>query len=162
MRLTLLIIAICTIAVLATLFTGWLLPAQRVGRAETLIAAPPSRILQEISAVQDQPLWRDIVKSVRRTAEGWQEVTKRGEIITFGIADQTDTLIRLRFRSDAGYSGEWVAELTPTGQATKIAVTEKSHVPSPLGRILSRLLFAPDAFATTYLAALKTRIESSR
>lgn len=157
MRLALLLIGL---AVLTILLTGWLLPSQRTGRAETLIAAPPARILQEIVVVEDQPQWRDTVKSVRLTPEGWEEVTTKGETIAFQIVEQSDTLIRLRFRSGAGCSGDWRAELTAVGRDTRITVTETSHTPSPIGRILSRLLFAPDAFATTYLAALKSRIES--
>ena len=157
MRLALLLLAL---AVLTILLIGGILPSQRTGRAETLIAAPPARILQEIAAVQDQPQWRDTVRSVRLIPEGWEEVTTRAEVITFQIVQQSATLIRLRFRSDAGYTGEWRAELTEVGPKTRIAVTETSLTPSPIGRILSRLLFAPDAFATKYLAALKSRIES--
>jgi hypothetical protein len=49
--------------------------------------------------------------------------------------------------------------LTPQAQGTQIAVLERAHIPSPLGRILARLLFNPEAFATKYLTALKARVE---
>lgn len=67
--------------------------------------------------------------------------------------------IRLRFTSDAGYSGEWVARLDSIAGETRIAVVERATVPSPLGRIVARLMFDPTAFATAYLAALKARVE---
>jgi len=38
-------------------------------------------------------------------------------------------------------------------------VVERAEVPSPPGRILARIFFDPDAFATDYLAALKARSE---
>jgi hypothetical protein len=67
--------------------------------------------------------------------------------------------IRLRFASDAGYAGVWEAVLTPEGEGTRIAVVERAEIPAPLGRILARLFFDPETFATMYLAALKARVE---
>lgn len=138
---------------------GWLLPATREGRAETVIAAPPARIVAVIADVEAQPGWRDGVVAVERTGDGWVEVTARGERITFVTEEMDETRIRLRFASDAGYSGAWEAVLVPEGDGTRIAVVERAEVPSPLGRSLARLFFDPEAFATTYLAALKARVE---
>jgi hypothetical protein len=140
------------VALLATLvlLTGWLLPATREGRAETTIAAPPDQVLAVIADVESQPEWRD-VGTVTRTQTGWFEVTARGERIDFVSEEMSVQGIRLRFTSDAGYSGEWQARLEP--------VVERATVPSPVGRIMARLLFDPAEFATTYLDALKTRVE---
>ena len=49
--------------------------------------------------------------------------------------------------------------MTPQAQGTQMKVLERAHIPSPLGRILARLFFNPQAFATKYLAALKARTE---
>ncbi|NBE07034.1 SRPBCC family protein [Paragemmobacter ruber] len=138
---------------------GWLLPATREGRAEVLIAADPARIVAVIADVEAQPDWRAGIAAVERTGDGWTEVTARGERITFVTEEMAETRIRLRFASDAGYAGTWEAVLTPEGAGTRIAVVERATVPSPLGRILARLFFDPGAFATTYLAALKSRVE---
>lgn len=67
--------------------------------------------------------------------------------------------IRLRFTSDAGYSGAWHALLEPVPGGTRIVVVERATVPSLLGRIVARLMFDPTQFATDYLAALKARVE---
>jgi hypothetical protein len=138
---------------------GWLLPATREGRAEVVIDAPPGRIVAVIADVEAQVAWRDGIASVDRTAEGWVEVTARGERINFVAEEMSEARIRLRFESEAGYSGSWEAVLTPQAQGTQIAVLERAHIPSPLGRILARLLFNPEAFATKYLTALKARVE---
>lgn len=138
--------------------TGALLPATREGRAETVIAAPPERVLAVIADVEAQPGWRD-VGSVTRTGNGWVEVTARGERISFVAEEMSTARVRLRFSSDAGYAGEWHALLQPIVGGTRIAVVERATVPSPLGRIVARLLFDPTAFATAYLAALKARVE---
>lgn len=153
-------VALLVLAGLVVL-VGWLLPATREGRAETVIAAPPARIVAVIADVAAQPGWRDGIAAVERTGDGWVEVTARGERISFVTEEMGETRIRLRFASDAGYSGSWEAVLVPDGDGTRIAVVERAAVPSPLGRILARLFFDPEAFATTYLAALKARVEGS-
>jgi hypothetical protein len=141
------------------LLVGWLLPATREGRAETVIDAPPTRIVAVIAAVEAQVAWRDGIAAVERTAEGWVEVTAQGEQISFVVEEMSKARIRLRFVSDAGYSGSWEAVMTPQADGTEVSVLERAHIPSPLGRILARLLFNPQAFATKYLAALKARAE---
>lgn len=138
---------------------GWLLPATREGRAEVVIAAPPAQIVEVIADVEAQVAWREGISSVERSADGWVEVTERGERISFVTEEMGEARIRLRFASDAGYSGSWEAVLTPEAEGTRIAVVERAEIPSPLGRILARLFFDPEAFATTYLVALKARVE---
>jgi hypothetical protein len=158
MRILVLSLAILLVLAALVLLIGWLLPATREGRAETVIAAPPDRVLAVIADVEAQSEWRE-VGEVTRTAEGWEEVTARGERIAFVAEEMTETRIRLRFTSDAGYTGEWEAVLEPVAEGTRLEVVERATVPSAVGRILSRLMFDPGAFATTYLAALKTRVE---
>ena len=71
----------------------------------------------------------------------------------------TDARIRLSFTSDAGYSGSWEAVLSPDGPGTRIVATERAEVPSPLRRLVARLMFDPEAFAATYLRELKSESE---
>ena len=159
MRLILILLAVLAAVTLLLLLIGWLLPATREGRAETVIAAAPARIVAVIADVQSQPDWRDGVRAVTGDASGWTETTTGGERITFSPVVMTETRIALRFTSDAGYSGEWRAELKPVPGGTRITVLERGTVPSPFGRLLARLFFDPQAFATTYLGALKARSE---
>lgn len=158
MRVLILVLAALAVLTALIFLIGWLLPATREGRAETVIAAPPDRILAVIADVEAQPAWRE-VGTVSRTADGWEEVTPRGERIAFVAEEMTAERIRLRFSSDQGYTGAWEAVLEPVAEGTRIAVVEQATVPSPIGRILSRALFDPGAFATMYLAALKARVE---
>lgn len=158
MRMLVLSIAAVSILAALILLIGWLLPETREGRAETTIEAPPDLVLAVIADVETQPEWRD-VGTVTRTEVGWFEVTARGEQIDFVSDEMSVDRIRLRFTSDAGYSGEWEALLEPVSGGTRIAVVERATVPSPLGRIIARLVFDPTAFATEYLASLKAHVE---
>lgn len=147
------------VIVCVVLLIGWRLPSVREGRAETVIAALPEHVLSVIADVEAQPDWRAGIARVTRTPEGWEEVTARGETIRF-VAEEMDVQrIRLRFLSDRGYAGTWEARLAPEGDGTRISVVERAEIRSPLGRILARLMFDPEAFATRYLAALKARSE---
>ena len=158
MRILMLSLATVAPLVAAVLFIGWLLPETREGRAETTIAAPPDLVLAVIADVETQPQWRN-VGTVTRTENGWFEVTVRGERIDFVADEMSVERIRLRFTSDAGYSGAWNAMLEPIPGRTQIAVVERATVPSPVGRIVARLMFDPTEFAAAYLAALKARVE---
>jgi uncharacterized protein YndB with AHSA1/START domain len=159
-KTALLIVCMLLILALGVFGVGLLLPATREGRAETVIAAPPDRVLAVIADVESQPDWRAGLASVRRDGAGWTETTERGEVIRFTPERIDTSQVVLRLESTAGYSGTWEAVLTPEAQGTRIAVVERATVPSPLGRIMARLLFDPEAFATTYLAALKARSEA--
>ena len=143
----------------AVFLVGWLLPAAREGRAEVVIAAPAKAVVAVIADVEAQVAWREGIAAVERTAEGWVEVTARGERISFVAEEMGEARVRLRFSSDAGYEGTWEAVLSAEGAGTRIAVVERAEVPSPLGRILARLFFDPGQFAAMYLAALKARVE---
>lgn len=158
MRILMLSFTVVTLLGALILFIGWLLPETREGRAETIIEAPPDLVLAVIADVETQPEWRDLV-TVTRTESGWFEVTARGERIDFVADEMSVNRIRLRFTSDAGYSGAWHALLEPVPEGTQISVVERATVPSPLGRIVARMMFDPTGFATDYLVALKARVE---
>jgi hypothetical protein len=146
---------------LGILTLGLALPATREGRAEALIAAPPVDVARVILDVTAQPDWRSGVGRIETTATGWREVTARGETIDFALLEATPERIALTMRSDRGWTGEWEAILTAEGDATRIAVVERPTVPNPLFRIIARLMFDPSAFAATYLAELKARVEGA-
>jgi hypothetical protein len=157
------ILTISAGAIIACLAAIWLiglaLPATRVGKVEGRINVPPATVLEIIRAVEAQPDWRADVAAVTRTADGWIETTTRGQEIAFTPEIMTEEIIRLRFSSAAGFSGIWEAKLLADGAQTNISIAESVTTQSPIGRILSRLFFNPQAFATTYLAELTARSE---
>ncbi|MGL4239303.1 SRPBCC family protein [Tabrizicola sp.] len=138
---------------------GWMMPATREGRAELVIAAPPEAVLAVLQDVEAQAEWRPEIESVQRSGDGWIEVTTSGERISLFVEEMTLERVRFRFISRWGYSGEWEAVLEPVEGGTRIAVVERATVPSAFGRVISRLMFDPEEFAATYLAALKARVE---
>lgn len=149
-----------TILAAIVMATGYLLPPDRTGHAARSIDAPPARVRAVILAVERQPLWRSGLALVERGPDGtWTEVRIDGERIAFRMTEQSDNRLALRFDSSRGYSGSWQAGLhaDATG-GTAMHVAEQSTIASPIGRILSRLFFAPDAFAARYLDELAAEV----
>lgn len=158
---TVLILA-TAVALLAMLVAtaGYLLPADRTGHAARSVDAPPERVRAAILAVEHQPRWRSGLAAVERLPDGtWIETRTDGERIVFRKTEAQDDRLALQFESSRGYSGKWQATLRPVaGGRTAIEVLEHSTVRAPLGRILSRLFFAPDAFAARYLEELAAEV----
>lgn len=140
-------------------FGGYLLPATRQGAAERLIDAPPDLVRQTLLDVESQPAWRADVAEVRRSDDGWTETTRAGEVIAFRLVQDDSNGIALRFESTRGYSGTWQARLEPAPDgSTRISVQEQVTTPAPFGRLLSRLFFNPQDFATRYLEELSAEV----
>ncbi len=139
---------------------GMLLPATRVGIAKTTINAPSVLVLETILDVQRQPGWRSRVKSVERQSHHeWAETTTDGEQIRFQLMESDHDTLALTFKSTRGYFGRWTAQIEslPT-KSTRIAVREEVTTVSPITRIVSHVLFKPDAFAEQYLRDLEGEV----
>jgi len=156
----LLLMSLAIIGLAALVFVaGLYLPPTREGRAEIEIAAPPQRVAAVITDVARQPRWRDGIASVEVAGDGWVERTARGEVIRFAWTRREALALALTFRSDAGYHGTWQADLQPQATGTRVTVVERAKIDNPLGRIIARLMFDPQAFAARYLQTLKIEAE---
>lgn len=159
MRLIFLSMAGVALVFLAVLAAGFALPATRQGSSERLLPAAPERVAATLLDIETQPRWRPGIAAVARTDKGWVETTDRGEVIAFRLVPGAPDRIELRFESSRGYHGHWVGELAERGGTTYLRITETATTPSPLGRILSRLFFDPEAYATSYLDALEAEVK---
>lgn len=152
------IIALALLLVsVALVLSGYLLPETREGTAKRTLDASPAQVRGTILDIDSQPAWRAQVVAVERDGNGrWTENTAGGERIAFRLLSQADTgIVSLEFTSNRGYSGRWDATIqsAPSG-GTTLNVREQVTTSSPLGRILSRLFFDPEAFAAQYLDEL--------
>ncbi|MFN8920432.1 MAG: hypothetical protein ACK5XZ_11300 [Hyphomonadaceae bacterium] len=135
---------------------GFLLPATRTGKIDQVVDATPAQLTAVILDKASQPKWRaDIAKVEVKSPMRWTETTQKGEVIAFELTRQEAGLLQMRFESTYGYHGQWEGRLVPTPSGgTHIFVTEQATTPAPIGRILARLFFNPEAFAKAYLDAL--------
>jgi hypothetical protein len=141
------------------MIVGILLPASRTGGASRIVDAPRHEVIAAMTDVGGQTAWRSGVAAIELDGEGWTEVTSRGERIRFRWTETGIDRLALRFESDRGYTGGWRASLRDEGSGTRVDVEEEARIPSPIRRIMARLLFDPDAFSQTYLAELQSHLE---
>lgn len=156
MKLFLVAILAVTGLVVLILAVGAALPAMSAGTVTRDLQAPMEIVHSTIWDIARQPDWRTSIASIAPGPDGtWTETTQSGERITFRLTEVHPTRIALLFESSRGYTGQWQADLatTETG-GTRLTVTEQATTPWPLGRILSRLFFDPEAFAGAYLDEL--------
>lgn len=148
-------LALTGLAVL-TLAIGAALPATRAGTVTRDLQAPMEIVHSTIRDIARQPDWRANIAAIATGPDGtWTEITQSGERITFRLTEVQPTRIALFFESTRGYTGHWQADLATTDAGgTRLTVTEQATTPSPLGRVLSRLFFDPEAFAAAYLDEL--------
>lgn len=155
------LITFATIALGVYLYGHSLAPI-RSGTATNACTAPAHVLLATILDVESQPRWRKTISSIQRTGEAstWVEKTNHREEITFKLLDANQRFVSMSFVSNRGYYGKWRAEFTEhSATVTTITATEEVTVQSPLGRVLSRLLFNPEEFAASYLKELCSEAE---
>lgn len=139
-----------------TFAVGAALPATRAATITRDLQAPMDVVHSTIRDIARQPDWRANIAAIAPGPNGtWTEITRSGERVTFRLTEDHPTRIALFFESTRGYNGQWQADLATTDAGgTRLTVTERATTPSPLGRVLSRLFFDPEAFAAAYLDEL--------
>lgn len=168
MKLALILFSILVLLAASVGASGYLLPATRQGVSVRSFDAARDVVRSIILDVESQPRWRSGIVAVEPGTTGagsvrWTEVKPDGERIAFRRIEDRDDSIALGFESTRGYTGSWRARIAASSSGgTELTVTEEATTPSPLGRILSRLFFDPEAFASRYLDELGAEIARRR
>lgn len=136
-----------------------LIPETREGRASIELQASAEKIVDVLRDVQGQPSWRSEIKEIDLIEDGWLEINSRGEEMRFRWILLTRERGELVFYSQAGYSGSWIANMSPIASGTRMEVVERVTIPNPIFRLIARIFFDPAAFAQSYLSQLKARVE---
>jgi hypothetical protein len=144
---------------LAFVLSAIFISPTREGRANILVNATPNQIVGVLQDVKAQSNWREDVAEVTISQNGWTETTARGQKIDFRWKVLTPQRAELAFSSQAGFSGNWMAEFQQTPQGTEISVIETATIENPFARLMFRIFFDPAAFSKAYLGALKAEVE---
>ena len=146
---------IAVVAIVA--LVGWSLPVKHRATRAVTVPAKPEEVFQLITDVERFPSWRPSVKRVERHAsesgrDRFREETSDGTI-TY-VVDESVQSRRLVTRIDdksLPFGGRWIYELTPTGNGTRLQITEEGEVYNPIFRALSRYVFGHSATIERYL-----------
>ena len=150
------------IAPVALLYVaGVLLSREHRASVSETIDAPPDRVLDAITDVEQFPRWRTGVSAVEVTSREplrWRERGDYGEM-TFELVERGATRVVTEVRDDGGaFGGRWTFALEPEGERTRVTITEDGWIQPPIFRTLSRFVFGYEKSARTYLAALKAHL----
>jgi uncharacterized protein YndB with AHSA1/START domain len=150
--------------VAAVLVVGWLLPVGHSATRTLVLEAPPDRVFAMVSDASRYPEWNSAVERVEVSGEpaAGQRVRlfgPEGEIpLTVEMLEAPSRMIT---RIDPGlpFGGTWTYDLRPSGDGTRISITEDGEVYNPLFRFMARFVFGHHATIDQYLADLTRALE---
>ena len=167
LRNALIVLGVLGAIVFVVVLVGYMLPVAHIASRDTTLPQPPDRVFAALADVERYPSWRSDVTSVEVLSETptkrWREHGDDGQI-TFERT-QSHPPARLVSRiADTGlpFGGTWTYELTPEGAGTRLSITERGEVYSPLFRFMSRFIFGHTATIEKFLADLEKHLQSSR
>lgn len=155
----LMILAVSLIVLIGgVLIVGAMLPKRHVASRSAFYRANPEQLFALIAGPQD---WRPDVRSseVVCTAGGREllrETDRHGQTIDYEIVHKTPprSLGRRIATPNLPYSGAWTYSLEPSGDGTKVTITEDGEVYNPLYRFVSRFVLGHTSAIDAYLRAL--------
>jgi uncharacterized protein YndB with AHSA1/START domain len=150
---------------LLVFLVGAFLPAGHSVTVARELAAPPEKIWDAITTVEDFPAWRPGVVRAESLEPigGWPAWREEGPdgTLTFAVAAVEPSRMLVTEIVDEGlpFGGRWTYVLEPTATGTRVTITEDGFVYNPIYRIVSRFFMAYETTADTYLEALAARVE---
>lgn len=162
MKLLLIILGALAAIVLVVVVIGYALPVAHRATGSALVQAPPGRVFEVLTRVDEYPRWRRSVERVEIAARDlggavtrFREHGSDGTIL-FEVVER-DAPRRLVTRiADPGlpFGGRWTFELAPAGDATRVTIVEDGEVYNPLFRFVSRFIMGHTRTIDTYLEDL--------
>lgn len=144
---------------------GWglALPEGHVVEVSREIWVAPDVVFARLIAFEEHPQWRRDVKSVAydRVAQRVVEKNSMGELPYRVLKVEAARLLETEIDGgrSLGFGGTWRFQLIPAGGGTKVTITERGQVYSPMFRVMGKLFFAPEKTATHYLEDLAKSFE---
>jgi uncharacterized protein YndB with AHSA1/START domain len=137
-------------------------PKQHVASHTVVLAAPPERVWEQIADMGRQAEWVPDVTKVERLGDrdgkpSYRENYGRFTVTTVVTTAEAPRLLVKEILPGGPFSGSWTWELAPEGTGTRLTITERGTVESPLFR--GMMVFADNTkSARRYAAALAKRL----
>ena len=140
---------------------GMLLPASHEATRSARITAPAAAIYPVLITPEAYPEWRGDVERVERMdSDRFREHGGDGPIVFRIVNRQPPSRVVIAVDDpDQPFSGTWTFELQPEGEGavTRVRITERGSVPSPIFRALARVMMSPYEGIEAYLKNLGRR-----
>ena len=159
-KITLLIFAVLAVLILAAVCIGMLLPQSHVVARSMHVNQRPEVVYTAISNLKNAPAWRKDIEAVDEVKGDsgetlYREKSKHG-VLSYRIArnDVPTKFVTTIAERDAPFSGSWIFDLAEENGGTRITITERGEVYSPVFRFVARFIFGYHKTMEIYLADL--------
>jgi uncharacterized protein YndB with AHSA1/START domain len=136
---------------------GRRLPADHEASRSVYVAAKPAAVFALLTDVRAIPRWRKTVRSVARIDESrFRERSGQGTLeleIEERIAPSKLVLRTSPTRSMV-FTGSWTYELVAEDDGTRVTLTERGHVQSPIARLFAAYMLGHATHVERTVAAL--------
>ena len=160
MKRLLIVVGIVVSLIVAVIVVGYTLPVAHTARRSIELDAAPAEVWRVISDASGYPAWRDDVEAVKLIAsvdgrQAWRESGDNGDIEYVATVLEPPTRMVSRITTpDLPFGGEWEYHLAPAGKGTRVTITERGEVYSPIYRFVSRFILGHTTTMDAYLRAL--------
>ncbi len=152
------LVAFAVIAYIA----GSLIAETHVATVTRDYSAKPEQIYEAISDPNKYMEWRSGLKKVEVNGD---QVSEHGSfgVMTYRITDKAAGRRMATTEAggpDLGFSGSWTFQIEPAGTGSRLSITERGRVFSPLFRLMARFVFGYERTMIQYHTDLAKRLET--
>ena len=138
--------ALFVIALIAAIaLTGYFLPVNHEASRSADFNKPPETVHALISDVKNYSQW-------------WPENEVNVEV----VENVPPTRFVTRIVGESAFGGTWTMEIMPTPNGSRLTITERGEIYSPIFRTLARFVFGPASTMASGLAAPQKRLACKR
>jgi hypothetical protein len=146
--------------VLLVVIVGALTPVEHHVSRTLVTKQSPQAIWDAINDHVNEPKWRDDIAGVNSVGDRngkpvWQENYKDGNTLQLATTESTPPTRMVREIAEEGpFSGRWEIDIVPTGEGTKVTITENGKIPNPIFRFISKYVIGQTTQMERYLTNL--------
>jgi hypothetical protein len=131
--------------ILLAVLAGLLLPKAHVAARVATVHRPPEEVWKALVQVEGATAWRPDLAKVERLADRygnltWRETDRRGWAVTFEATESIAPRRQVRqiIDRDLPFGGNWVIEIQPVPEGSRVRITEHGEIFNPLFRVMAR------------------------
>jgi hypothetical protein len=154
--------------ILLAVAVGLLLPKAHVAARAASLHRPPEEVWKALAEVEKATAWRPDLVKVERQADRngnltWRETDRGGFAVTFEATESIAPRRQVRqiIDRDLPFGGNWVIEIQPVPEGSRVKITEHGEIYNPLFRVMARCFFGYSRKIDEFLRALGRKFGES-
>jgi hypothetical protein len=158
--------AVIVAIILVVVIIGYTLPVKHRSSGRVSLNAPPDRVFDLLTRVEDFPSWRSGVKvEMLPPVEGklrYREESSDGTITFVREREERNAALVTRIDDKSlPFGGTWTYQLVPESPTrTTLIITEDGEVYNPVFRFVSRFVMGHDGTIRKFLGAVERKLGS--